>query len=107
MIVSAEKLSETPVAFQRYVRDFFKAETVLGMKCYVASTVLNFEWPGRIYPPKLGEGLGTAPSHSVDLRRYDEGLKKDQSLNEWMNKAEGKYLWRFYDHEPSDYCDND
>jgi hypothetical protein len=62
--------------------------------------------------PRYGNAAskGVAPSHSVDLMRFKDGLKKDQTLHEWMATAEGKYLWRFYgvsDHSDCGVCDDD
>ena len=95
MLVDPEKLAEAPAAFQQYVNEFFMLTKVLGKDCLVASTVLS--WQGSRLK-------GTAPSHSVDLMRFKEGLKKDESLHDWMRKAEGKFFWQFYDHEPSHSC---
>ena len=92
MIVDPEMLAEAPLAFQQYVAEFFVKRKVLGKECFVASTVLSWRWSNQ---------KGSAPSHSVDLMRFKEGLKKDESLNDWMRKAEGKFFWQFYSHEPS------
>ena len=95
MLVDPEMLLEAPAAFRQYVAEFFVKRKVLGKECLVASTVLSWRWSNQ---------KGTAPSHSVDLMRFKEGLKEGQSLNDWMRKAEGKFFWQFYDHEPSSDC---
>lgn len=105
MIVDAEKLPETPKAFQQYVEEFFVKKKVLGKECYVASTVLSFNYPHNSH------GKGIAPSHSVDLMRFKAGLKKDQSLSDWLYEKgnNGKYFWDFASSEPHDCggCDDD
>jgi hypothetical protein len=102
MIVDPELLPEAPAAFQQYVEEFFTKQKVLGKECFVASTVLSYQYPH--YGGKVQKG--TAPSHSVDLMRFKDGLKKDENLNDWMRKkgVEGKFFWQFYDHEPSHSC---
>lgn len=103
IIVDAARLSETPEAFQQYVKEFFAPKTVLGKECLVASTVLDWDY-GHSTTVK-----GSAPSHSLDLRRFTEGLKKDESLNDWIRKADGTYLWQFYGRETHSCgaCDDD
>jgi hypothetical protein len=101
IVVDPDRLPETPPAFQQYVYEFFLKRKVLGRDCWVASTVLSPLWP---------LARGTAPSHSVDLMRFKEGLKENQTLNEWMDKAEDKFFWRFYgrdEHRDCGACDDD
>ena len=81
MLVKAESLSTFPQAFQGYVRDFFEKRTIDGVEYFCA-----FRWTGT-----PSDGLvwyrrhkGNAPSHSVDIAHYKEGLKKGQSLNDWI-----------------------
>jgi hypothetical protein len=101
IVVDAELLPETPKAFQQYVDEYFQEKTVLGKRVFVASTVLS--WSSyNSYGHRKGQG--TAPSHSLDLRRFTEGLGKDEQLNEWIRKAEGKYLWQFYGRDDSSSC---
>ena len=101
MLVDPERLPETPLAFQQYVAKFFVEKQVLGRKVLVASTTISNGHYG---------GKGIAPSHSVDLMRFREGLGKDESLNDWIRKAEGKFLWQFYgasEHSDCGACDDD
>jgi hypothetical protein len=93
MVVRKECLSETPKAFQRYVADWFRYKDVLGIDCMVASGKLHVD---HNFYGRRGKAAGVAPTHSVDLQEYKEGLAKDQSLNDWMHKNEGKYVWIFY-----------
>jgi hypothetical protein len=101
MLVDPELLSQAPEAFQQYVKEFFVEKQVLGRKVLVASTTIT---NGRY------GGKGTAPSHSVDLMRFKDGLGKDESLHDWIRKAEGKFLWQFYgasEHSDCGACDDD
>jgi len=105
MIVDPEMLPEAPAAFQQYVAEFFAKKKVLGKDVLVAAMSLRSV-------PQYGHAAskGVAPSHSVDLMRFKDGLKKDQSLSDWMSKAEGKFFWRFYgvsDHSDCGACDDD
>ena len=107
VLVDAEKLPETPVAFQQYVAEFFRKTKVLGKEVFIASMELSF-YSSRSSGHRKGQGV--APSHSVDLMHFKEGLKGGQSLNDWMDKAEGKFLWRFYAserHNDCGACDDD
>lgn len=85
IIVSAEKLPKAPEAFKQYVWEWFSEMTILGQKCWVAAT--------HICTPDMGYRKGNAPRHSLELGRYQDGLKKGQGLNDWMREAEGTYLW--------------
>jgi len=72
-----------PQAFIQYLEDWAVEETVLGLPCFVMSQhVIN--------PYNYGRGwekhTGVAPSHSVDLMRYKEGLPKNTSLSAWISK---------------------
>lgn len=101
MLVDPELLHKTPPAFQQYVAKFFVEKQVLGRKVLVASTTISNGHYG---------GKGIAPSHSVDLMRFTEGLNKGESLSDWIRKAEGKCLWQFYgvnEHSDCGACDDD
>ena len=93
ILVDPELLAETPLAFQQYVAEFFVERQVLGRRVLLTSAVLSY------YPPTQ---KGTAPSHSVDLMRFKSGLSEGEDLHSWMSKRghEGKFFWKFYDHEP-------
>lgn len=93
MIVRRDDLPETPRAFQQYVADWFRYKEVLGIDCMVASGRLHVD---HAFYARKGRAPGVAPTHSVDLSSYKEGLKKDQSLNDWMRKNEGGLVWTFY-----------
>ncbi len=80
-MVRVEDLEKTPLAFQQYVSDWFKHEVIFGIPCMIASTVITgFKYEGR------GKQPGIAPSHSVDIRTYCQGLKPDQDLGDWIRK---------------------
>lgn len=104
IIVDPDLLPEAPLAFQQYVEEFFVKKKLLGREVLYAATVLSMNYSyGRVEK-------GVAPSHSVDLMRFKDGLKKDQSLNEWMSKADGKFLWRLYgatERHDCGACDDD
>jgi len=93
MIVRQDELSGTPKAFQQYVADWFRYQEVLGIDCMVAAGKLHVD---HSFYARRGKAPGVAPTHSVDLMSYKDGLKKDQSLNDWMRKNEGKAIWCFY-----------
>lgn len=97
MIVSAEKLKDAPKAFQQYVREWFVQRTILGKRCFVAGIHSG--------TPRGGYNLGNAPSHSVDLMGYTEGLPPGQKLRDWIDKAEGKFLWTIYAARPENTTD--
>lgn len=94
MIVDADRLGETPLAFQQYVEHFFRESTCLGKRVFVATRVLQFDhW-------KHARG-GFAPSHSIELMGYTEGLK-GAPLGDWIFKARGTFLWEFEGGHDSD-----
>lgn len=101
MLVDAALLPDTPPAFQQYVKEFFVEKKVLGQKVFTAALSLS---------NGFGVGHGVAPSHSLDLRRFRDGLPAGQDLSEWIGKAEGRFLWRFYgvsEHSDCGACDDD
>jgi hypothetical protein len=71
------------------VADYFRVRTVLGKKVWWATVKLNVDLYDRVVQAPM------APSHSVHLDHYKDGLQRNQSLNDWILKAEGKYLWTF------------
>lgn len=94
MIVDADRLGETPRAFQQYVEHFFRESTCLGKRVFVATRVL------RLDPRKHVRG-GFAPRHSIELDGYTEGLN-GVSLGAWIFKAHGTFLWEFEGGHDSD-----
>jgi hypothetical protein len=104
MLVRDDDLYQTPAAFQRYVRDWFQPKTVLGFLCLVAEGRLHVDH--NDYQQK-GKSPGFAPCHSVDIAEYKEGLPKGVTLNDWMRKHEGKFVWHFYTSECRDHHDDD
>ena len=85
VIVTAEQLSRSPVAFKRYVDEHFQAVNFEGKECFVAiraTSVQLCDGSGR-----RGQTKGVAPSHSVDISQYTEGLPEGQSLNGWIRMA--------------------
>ena len=106
MLARVEDLPKTPGAFQEYVKDWFKEKSVLGVPCVVAEGQLFVDF--NFYERK-GKSPGCAPSHSVDLASYKAGLPKGQSLNDWIRKSEGAFVWTFYtsDHRERSFLDED
>jgi hypothetical protein len=101
IIVDPKLLPEAPLAFRQYVKEFFVKKKMLGREVLVAATTIT----NGNYGSK-----GVAPSHSLDLRRFSEGLPPGQDLNDWIRKAEGKFLWRFHgvdEHRDCGACDDD
>lgn len=97
IIVPKANLAKTPAAFQQYVQDYFQERKVFGKVCMVAQAHV-------IHPTSTNgwrKGIGLAPAHGVDLSVYTDGLKKGESLNEWMRKNEGKLLEAIYVTESS------
>jgi hypothetical protein len=87
MIIDAERLHETPKAFQDYVHRYATEKTILGKRALVMCIKITGAFSSR--------DRGYAPGHSVDLMRYRDGLADGQSLNDWIYKATGTYLWTF------------
>lgn len=95
IFVRKSDLPSTPKAFQQYVADFFMEKKILGVDCWYASTVLHvtgYDWN------HLGPGRGIAPSHSVELQKYREGLPEGTSLNTWMEENR-EVVQRLHAHE--------
>lgn len=95
MLVDADRLPETPRAFQDYVATFFTPQIVLGKRVFVATRYLELT-------ERMQLSRGRAPSHSIHLQRFRDGLRNTQDLGDWMRKAEGKYLWTFEGGHDSD-----
>jgi hypothetical protein len=95
MLVRADKLAETPQAFQDYVKDFFVLKNIFGMDCYVAIQTLSLEiWDGSGHRNKT-EGI--APSHNCDVQRYKDGLPEGKRLFEWIYEAKkAGIIFTFY-----------
>jgi len=86
LVVPADYLKITPKAFQQYVEDYFRKESLFGKPCLVAVKVIT---------ENRRKAKGVAPSHSVDLMHYKEGLG-GQDLNAWIRDAAKKgLLWEF------------
>lgn len=95
MIVDPDRLTDAPEAFQLYVQKYFVKKPLLGREVLVAATsFLSGSLCGR----------GFAPSHTLDLRRFTEGLPAGQDLSSWMTHAEGQFFWRFYSSDTGMCC---
>ena len=99
MIVDAERLAETPKAFRDYVERYFREDTCLGKRVFVAARFLDLD-------PWKHHGPGYAPCHSIHLAQFTDGLKKGQTLYDWMSKARGKHFWEFHGGYDSDNVTN-
>ena len=107
MIVDPAILKDAPKAFRDYVETYFVRRTILGRPCLVAGRSVSFSgFPG--HGNKLQKGI--APSHSMNLSRWKDGLKKDETLSEWIRKREekGDGIWCLCGpSEPSSFDDDD
>ena len=100
ILVRIEDLPKTPKAFQQYVHDWFAPKNVLGVDCMVATGLcVGFD---HTHWARKGRKPGVAPSHSVELSSYKEGLKPNQGLNDWMRKNDKKLVWLLYAAEERD-----
>ncbi|MES2931462.1 MAG: hypothetical protein V4682_02045 [Patescibacteria group bacterium] len=88
--ILADKLGETPAAFQEYVKKYFAKQDICGTVYFVAfGADSRPDWKNESTKP------GSAPSHSVDQAIYTEGLD-GKSLSEWMREAaEQGSIWKF------------
>jgi hypothetical protein len=91
MIVDPKILPKSPKAFRQYVETFFEEKQILGQKCLVAARVIS----GR-------GGKGVAPSHSLDLSIFKDGLPAGVSLSEWIQRETKKEagIWSLYGPDP-------
>lgn len=93
MIVDAERLHETPVAFQQYIERYFREDKLLGKRVFVAARFLTLS----------RYQLGHAPRHSIEVDSFTEGLAKGQRLYDWMDKkGRNVYFWEFEGGHDSD-----
>ena len=102
MIVDADRLPETPKAFQAYVDRYFQPGKMLGKRIFRACR--------KLYPDRDRDSFNRrlAPQHSLELRAFTEGLPKGQELGDWIRKHDGEYLWIFAGgHDSSDVVDDD
>lgn len=99
MIVDPELLTRAPKAFRDYVEKYFVEKKVLGKACLVAA---RSSWGSD-------HGKGNAPSHSLDLRRWKDGLPSGQELGEWIREQErtGDGIWSLYGVDPPAAFDDD
>lgn len=82
-IVSAENLPKTPQAFQDYVIKYFRPETILGHKCFIA-----FRDPNKFCLSVTRDGM--APSHSNDLDQFTDGIPDNKGLCSWIHDERQK-----------------
>ena len=95
MIVRKDRLDDAPEAFQQYVTEYFIDQRVFGIDCLVAQCHCYHPRHGQHFRP----GTGLAPSHSVELMRFKDGLKEGQDLNGWMwdheqGQGDEQIFWR-------------
>jgi len=80
-----DQLQNCPKGFQEFVSQYFSPQNIFGRECFAAF--------GTIYGSNGSRGV--APSHSVDLRQYSEGLDNDLTLHMWMEQAQSEgIIWR-------------
>jgi hypothetical protein len=97
IIVKKADLPKTPEAFQQYVKDYFLPRKVFGEPCMVAQAHV-------IHPTSPNgwrKGIGLAPAHSCELSVYTGGLKKGESVGDWIRKNTGKLVEELYVTESS------
>jgi len=90
LLVRVDFVPTAPAGFQKYIETYFIKKRVLGQEVYSAVRYVN--------GPNHNYGRGAAPSHSVDLRMYEEGLPEGVSLCSWIHErtAEGQVMWEFH-----------
>lgn len=84
LLIMAEDLPKTPKAFQEYVERYFEESQFKGSKCFIAITA-DSDGGGDGNQKK-----GVAPSHSVNLAKFKDGLPKGESLSGWIRKEAKK-----------------
>ncbi|MFA6519934.1 MAG: hypothetical protein WCT41_03905 [Candidatus Paceibacterota bacterium] len=77
--ITNSTILKAPVALKKYVRRFFKRKMIFGKDCWVAFRVTDI--PGANVP-------GVAPSHSMDVNCFTEGLPKGTKLYDLIKKLE-------------------
>ena len=81
LMVQTSLLPDMPLAFQKYVEQYFAPNEVLGILVFYAFEVLSLKQFDRGTPPR-----GVAPSHRVDLAHYQDGLAGEH-LSDWIGRA--------------------
>ncbi len=79
-MVEASRLPDLPLAFQQYVERYFAPTEIFGTLVLYAFQALHLKELDR------RPARGVAPSHSVDISQYRDGLN-GQSLAEWISGA--------------------
>jgi len=83
LIVPADKLPDTPKAFQDYVRDHFQLRNFFGKECYLAFRTGSVErWNG---PYQRKPAQGVVPG-DLDRKEYTEGLPEGTTLSQWIEQ---------------------
>ncbi len=81
LMLKATVLPDTPLAFQKYVEQYFAPKEVLDILVFYAFEALSLKQFDRDTPPR-----GVAPSHRVELVHYKDGLAGEH-LSDWIARA--------------------
>lgn len=97
LIVRCDFVHTAPRGFKKYIEEYFNVKTILGYDCMVSARFCNYYG---------AYGKGAAPSHSMDVREYSEGLPNGQSLGDFIRDKvkEGMYMWEFYGGDDPHQC---
>lgn len=80
-MIKSSALPDTPLAFQKYVEQYFAPKEVLGILVFYAFEALTLKQFDR---GTLSRGV--APSHRTDLAHYKDGLEGTH-LSDWIGRA--------------------
>ena len=91
MVVDAERLGEAPQSFQDYVAEYFHEGEMMGRRIFWSGRTTSMPYrPNPRSHYKDDAWRGTAPSHSVDLQRFD-------GLSAWLrNNKDTGIFYEFY-----------
>lgn len=81
LMIKSSLLPDTPLAFQKYVEQYFAPKEVLGVLVFYAFETLSLRRSDRGAIPR-----GVAPSHRTDLAHYRDGLG-GMHLSDWIARA--------------------
>lgn len=81
LLVQASVLPDMPLAFQKYVEQYFAPKEVLGILAFHAFEALSLKQFDRGTPLR-----GVAPSHRTELLHYKDGLAGEH-LSDWIARS--------------------
>lgn len=89
VIVAATAYAQAPTGIREFLDLFFKPRRMCGKDCYIGVMSIS----GGDHQSQHG----WAPGHNLDLERFQEGLRANESVHDWLSKREGKGVWTIYD----------